>query len=103
VIRNYHDSGNTTVIRVPLAVLAVLLHRLGRDDPAATIAGYALSPVTKGWLPELGTTISQLGELLGEQTYESLASTGKSMTTSAMVTYAYDQIDQVRTELEQSR
>jgi hypothetical protein len=38
-IRSYHDSGNTTVIRIPLAVLAVLLHRLGRDDPAATIAG----------------------------------------------------------------
>jgi predicted ATPase len=99
-IRSYHDSGNTTVIRVPLAVLAVLLHRLGRDDPAATIAGYALSPVTRGWIPELGTAISRLGEVLGEQTYESFAGRGKSMTTSAMVTYAYDQIDQVRTALE---
>ncbi|GAC1649808.1 MAG: hypothetical protein NVS4B6_25050 [Mycobacterium sp.] len=98
-IRNYHDSGNTTVIRIPLAVLAALLHRLGRDDPAATIAGYALSPVTRGWLPELGTAISRLGEVLGEQTYESFAARGKSMTTSAMVTYAYDQIDQARAEL----
>ena len=56
-IRNYHDSGNTTVIRVPFAVLAVLLHRLGRDDPAATIAGYAVSPVTRGWVPELGSDL----------------------------------------------
>jgi len=102
-IRSYHDSGNTTVIRIPLAVLAVLLHRLGRDDPAATIAGYARSAVTRGWLPELGTAISQLREVLGEQTYELLASRGKFMTTSAMVTYAYDQIDQARAELEQLR
>jgi hypothetical protein len=102
-IRNYHDSGKTTVIRIPLAVLAALLHRLGRNDPAATIAGFALSPVTRGWLPELGTAISQLREVLGEQTYESLASRGKSMTISAMAAYAYDQIDQARTELEQLR
>jgi tetratricopeptide (TPR) repeat protein len=102
-IRNYHDSGKTTVIRIPLAVLAVLLHRLGRDDPAATIAGYALSPVTRGWLPELGTAISQLEDVLGDQAYESLANTGKSMTTSAMATYAYSQIDQARAELEQLR
>jgi len=100
-IRNYHDSGKTTVIRIPLAVLAVLLHRLGRDEPAATIAGYALSPVTRGWLPELGTAISQLREVLGDQTYETLASRGKSMTISAMAAYAYDQIDQARTALEQ--
>ena len=45
-IRNYHDSGNTTTIRVPLAVLAVLFDRLGRYEPAATIAGFALSPMT---------------------------------------------------------
>ena len=34
------------------------------------------------------------------QTYESLARKGETMTTAAMVTYAYDQIDQARTELE---
>ena len=37
--------------------------------------------------------------MCGEATYESLARTGKTMTTAAMVTYAYDQIDQARTEL----
>ena len=31
--------------------------------------------------------------------YESLAYSGAAMTTSAMVTYAYDQIDQARAEL----
>jgi hypothetical protein len=33
------------------------------------------------------------------QTYESLARKGETMTTAAMVTYAYDQIDQARAEL----
>jgi len=34
-------------------------------------------------------------------TYESSARKGQTMTTTAMATYAYDQIDQARTELEQ--
>jgi hypothetical protein len=37
--------------------------------------------------------------VLGEATYESLARKGETMTTAAMVTYAYDQIDQARTKL----
>jgi hypothetical protein len=37
--------------------------------------------------------------VLGEATYESLARKGETMTVAAMVTYAYDQIDQVRAEL----
>ena len=35
-----------------------------------------------------------------DQAYESLACAGEKMTTAAMATYAYDQIDQARTELE---
>jgi hypothetical protein len=38
-IRNYHDSGNNVIMQVPLAVLGALLDRLGRHEPAATIAG----------------------------------------------------------------
>jgi hypothetical protein len=45
--------------------------------------------------------VAHLREVLGDQTYESLARKGEAMTTAAMVTYAYDQIDQARTELEQ--
>ena len=37
--------------------------------------------------------------MLGDETYESLAHNGETMTTAAMVTYAYDQIDQARAEL----
>jgi len=38
-------------------------------------------------------------EVLGDQTYQSLARKGETMTTTELVTYAYDQIDQARAEL----
>jgi DNA-binding CsgD family transcriptional regulator len=99
-IRNYHNAGDTTTIRVPLAILAALFDRLGRYEPAATIAGFALSPLAAATFPEITTTITHLRDVLGEATYESLARKGETMTTAAMATYAYDQIDQARTELE---
>ena len=99
-IRNYHDCGDTTSIRVPLAILAALFDRLGRYEPAATIAGFALSPLAAAAVPEITTTITHLRDVLGEATYESLAHKGETMTTAAMATYAYDQIDQARAELE---
>jgi predicted ATPase/class 3 adenylate cyclase len=98
-IRNYHNAGDTTTIRVPLAVLAAVFDRLGRYEPAATIAGFALSPLTAAAVPEITTAITHLRDVLGEATYESLARKGETMTTAAMATYAYDQIDQARTEL----
>ena len=98
-IRNYHDAGNTTTIRSPLALLAVFFDRLGRYEPAATIAGFAVNPFTAAGFPEVNTAIAHLRDVLGDQTYESLARKGETMTTAAMATYAYDQIDQARTEL----
>ena len=98
-IRNYHNSGNTTTIRIPLAVLAALFDRLGRYEPAAIIAGFALSPIAAAAVPEITTAITHLRDVLGEQTYESLARKGETMTTAEMVAYAYDQIDQARAEL----
>jgi hypothetical protein len=75
-------------------------NRLGRYKPAATIAGFAVSfPLASAAFPEITTAIGHLREVLGDQTYESLARKGETMTTAAMVTYAYDQIDQARTEL----
>ena len=99
-IRNFHNAGDTTAISVPLAVLAVLFDRLGRYEPAATIAGFALSPLAASAVPQLSRAITHLRDVLGEQTYESLARNGETMTTAVMVTYAYDQIDQARTQLE---
>jgi predicted ATPase len=99
-IRIYHNAGNTTVIRVPLAVLAALFDRLGRYEPAVTLAGFALSPLSASTVPEITTAVTHLRDVLGDQTYETLARKGETMTTAAMATYAYDQIDQARTELE---
>jgi predicted ATPase len=99
-IRNYHNCGNTTTIRLPLAVLAALFDRLGRYEPAATIAGFALNPIAASTFPQRSRVIAHLRDVLSEATYESLAHKGETMTTAAMVTYAYDQIDQARTELE---
>jgi tetratricopeptide (TPR) repeat protein len=97
-ILNYHDSGNPTV-RVPLAALATFLDRLGHHEAAAILAGFAdRSPLTAA-VPEITTAITHLRDVLGEATYESLARKGETMTTAAMATYAYDQIDQARAEL----
>jgi predicted ATPase len=100
-IRNHQDAGNA-LIRGPLAILAAFFDRLGHYEPAATIAGFAVSPMTAAIEPELSTAITNLRDVLGEATYESLARKGERMTTAAIATYAYDQIDQVRTELEHS-
>ena len=101
-IHNYRDSGNTTSMRSPLASVAALFDRLGRYEPAATIAGFALSPIAAAGVPEITTAITHLRDVLDEATYESLARAGETMTTAAIATYAYDQIDQARTELEHS-
>ena len=69
------------------------------DPAAATIAGFAFSPMTASVFPEITTAIAHLRDVLGEATYESLARKGETMTTAAMAAYAYDQIDQARTEL----
>jgi hypothetical protein len=98
-IRNMHDSGSVVVMHAPLTSLAAFLDRLGRYEPAATIAGFAFSPITTAAIPEINTAIAHLRDVLGDQTYESLARKGETMTTAEMATYAYDQIDQARAEL----
>ena len=98
-IRNYHDAGNTANMRAALAILAVLFNRLQRYEPAATIAGFAPNPMTAIAVPQFGTAITHLRDVLGDRTYESFAREGETMTTAAMARYAYDQIDQARTEL----
>jgi hypothetical protein len=50
-------------------------------------------------MAEFGTAIAHLRNVLGEATYESLARKGETMTTAAIVAYAYDEIDQARAEL----
>jgi tetratricopeptide (TPR) repeat protein len=99
-IRNNHESGSIGMLHAALANLAVVLDRLGRYEPAATIAGFAtINPLAATALPQLGTAINHLREVLGDQPYELLGRTGEAMPTSDMVTYAFDQIDQARAAL----
>ena len=65
-IRNYHNAGDTTTIRLPLASLAALFDRLGGYEPAATIAGFALSPMAATGVPEITTAITHLRDVLGD-------------------------------------
>ncbi|MGN6338818.1 hypothetical protein, partial [Mycobacterium sp.] len=64
-----------------------------------TISGFAASAFTVASYPQLNTTIAHLRDVLGDHTYESLARKGEVMTIAAMASYAYDQIDRVRAEL----
>ena len=56
-------------------------------------------PLTAVWVPEFSTAVNHLRDVLGDQIYESLAREGETMTTAAIATYAYDEIDQARTKL----
>ena len=98
-IRNNRDAGNTGMIHSPLALLAALLDRLGRYESAATIAGFISNPLSGAAFPETSTAAGHVREVLGYETYDSLSRKGETMTTAEMATYAYDQIDQARTEL----
>jgi hypothetical protein len=58
-----------------------------------------VSPLATAWTLELNTAIAHLRHVLGDQTYESLARKGETITTAAMASYAYEEIDQARAEL----
>jgi hypothetical protein len=51
-------------------------------------------------VPELLTTTAHLRTALGDKDYESLARKGETMSIAEIATYAYDQIDQARAELD---
>lgn len=99
VLRNYHDSGNVGSIRSPLAVLSTFLYRVGLYESAAIISGFSMSPLAQAVLPEFSTSIAHLRTVLGDATYESLASRGESMSMAAVAEYAYGEIDHARAEL----
>jgi len=98
-IRNYLDSGNTTSIRSPLAILAIFLDRFGHFEPAATIAGFALVPLSAAVNPEVTSSLAHLRDVLGDAAYESLVREGESMSIAGIATFANHQIDQAREEL----
>ncbi|OBA96666.1 cyclase [Mycobacteriaceae bacterium 1482268.1] len=101
-IRNYHESGNITQMRAALGIFMRFLDRRGDYEPAAVIAGFAcISPTSAPSVEEFSTTIADLREVLGEGSYAVLAREGAAMNMAAVATFAYDEIDRVRRELEQ--
>ncbi len=99
-IRHMHDSSNSVTLRSPLTNLTILLDRLGRHEPAATIAGFASSALTTASFPKVNNAIEHLRDVLGDQAYDSFARKGAAMTVAEMVSYVYDQMDQARAELD---
>jgi predicted ATPase/class 3 adenylate cyclase len=91
----YAASGARSSACTPLSVLASLLHRIGRDEAAAVIAGAGASPVIAGY-PELITAIADLRDTLGADTFDTLAARGQAMETTAMFRYALEQVDEAR-------
>jgi hypothetical protein len=98
-IRNRYDSGSFSLMHGALAVLVALLDRLGHHESAATISRVAATPLAQTAYPAINDAIDHLREVLGEQTYESLARAGQSMTDAAMATYAFEQIELARAHL----
>jgi hypothetical protein len=98
-IRNHYDSGSFSLMAQPLGILAILFDRLGHYEPAATVSGFAATPLTRTAYPEINTTIAHLLEVLGNEAYESFARAGENMSHAEMATYALDQIDLARARL----
>jgi predicted ATPase/class 3 adenylate cyclase/acid phosphatase family membrane protein YuiD len=101
-IRHYLDSGSFLMMAGPLAMIAVLLDRFGRHEQAATIMGFGDLPGSRLVFTEVDAAITHMREVLGDQAYESFARAGAGMTTAAIVTYAFDQIDRLRLDLAQA-
>ncbi len=53
----------STNVDGPLAILAAFFDRLGYHEPAATIAGFAFSPLTAASVPELNAAITHLRDV----------------------------------------
>jgi predicted ATPase len=98
-IRNFYDSGNLSILRTPLAILAILLDRLGFLEPAATIGEFGATPLSRAAYPEIDGVLAHLREVLGDETYATLAQNGMNMTNAGMVAYAFEQIDLARANL----
>jgi hypothetical protein len=98
-IRHYYDAGSISLMHNPLAILTCVFDQLGRHEQAATISGFAATPMGRAGYPQINATIVHLREILGDKLYGSLARAGEAMTVAAMGRYALDEIDDARAEL----
>jgi hypothetical protein len=99
--KNLYDSGTYTLLSMPLAVLATILHRLGRYDAAVTVATSASNAMTRMAFPELVQTMDNLRDVLGAGRFDFRVSVSGLMSAAELVAYALDEIDLARAELAQ--
>jgi len=97
-IRAYRDSGNYTHFS-DTAGLAVLFDRMGRDEPAAILAGYATSPLAQQGVPELPAVRSRLRARLGDDRYDALTRRGATMAPAQALLYALNEIEGARGDM----
>ncbi|OMB99738.1 cyclase [Mycobacterium sp. NS-7484] len=98
-VRHYYDSGTVELMRNSLGLLTALLVRLGEQQPAAIISGFASTAMARASFPEIDAAITDLRRTFGDDGYGSLASAGASMTASEVANYAFEQIGRLRSEL----
>jgi predicted ATPase/class 3 adenylate cyclase len=97
-IRSYLDAGNYFLLPQPMAVLAHYFDRIEQYEVAATLSGFATTSFATNYFPETEVAITHMREVLGEETYASLAGRGAATTNAAMAKYALEQIDRARIE-----
>jgi hypothetical protein len=98
-VRMYYDSGSSSYVAGPVGVLVALLDELGDYEQAATISGFAVSPISLVTYPQIESALAHLREVLGDGRYESLKQVGAVMTNAAMADYALEHIQQARARL----
>jgi hypothetical protein len=96
-IRHYLDAGSVSLMHNPLAVLVGVFDRLGHHEQAATLSGFAASPMARAGYPQIEATVTHLREVLGDKAYESFARAGEAMTIAAVANYALASIERART------
>ena len=95
-IRHYLDAGSVSLMHNPLAILVGVFDRLGHHEQAATISGFAASPMARAGYPQFEATITHLRETLGDKAYESFAHASEAMTIAAVANYALAHIEQTQ-------
>ena len=96
-IRHYLDAGSVSLMHLPLAILVGVFDRLGHHEQAATLSGFAASPMARAGYPQLEAAVAHLGEILGDEGYKSFAQAGETMTIATMANYALANIEHIRT------